>query len=259
LDPRDERAQYDAGITYQRLHRYDEAERYLKRHLALGPANSVGYRRLAVLQLMRDGDTAAARATIANAGYGIILGFDNIVGSIELHRLWCGDCKAAAREHLNRSGQPEPDPLGPWHPYMTTGRLHRLSGDDILARAYLDSAVRVAEAQIQSALRKDPHAHQDLAVVLALLGRTNEAINAAREAVRLDPTSRNALDGPGRLTTLAEILAIFGDEQAALEQLETLFSIPSHYTVPFVRVYPVWDRFRDNPHFQALLNKYQNN
>ena len=82
------------------------------------------------------------------------------------------------------------------------------------------------------------------------------AIQAAREAVRLGPISRDATNGPARVNLLAEVYALFGEDEAAMQQLEVVLSVPSYVSVPFVRVNPVWARFRNHPSFQALLAKY---
>lgn len=47
-----------------------------------------------------------------------------------------------------------------------------------------------------------------------------------------------------------------GDTEKALELIEEMLSIPSDLSVGLLRLDPVWDPLRDNPRFQAQLEKY---
>lgn len=55
---------------------------------------------------------------------------------------------------------------------------------------------------------------------------------------------------------MAEVHAILGDKGHAIEILEGLLNRPSSITVPFLKVNPIWDPLRNDPGFEALLNKY---
>jgi hypothetical protein len=46
------------------------------------------------------------------------------------------------------------------------------------------------------------------------------------------------------------------DYGAAVEQLDTLLSIPSYISVPLLRIAPAWDPLRDDPRFQARLERH---
>ena len=257
LDPRYEAGQYNAGIAHLRLRRYDDAAKYLERYVALASWERQGYERLALLHLMRGGDTSAARQALANpvtSGFGG--GFDNLRGFLEIPRFLCDhDCVAGWRDQLAHAVLGR-DSAAPWHPYQTFGAMARLAGDSALARANLDSAARRAGAFIEGGHRDDLHAHQDRASVLAWLGRNEAALQEAHELVRITSFARDEIV-PGALTTAAEIFALFGEDDAALELLDRLLGMPSYVSVPLVRVNPVWQRLRSNPRFEALLAKYE--
>jgi len=55
---------------------------------------------------------------------------------------------------------------------------------------------------------------------------------------------------------VAEVHAILGDNDRAIEILDGLLSRPSAVTVQGLKVNPIWDPLRNEPGFQALLNKY---
>ena len=44
----------------------------------------------------------------------------------------------------------------------------------------------------------------------------------------------------------------------ALDKIEYLLSIPHYYSVPLLRLEPMWDPLRDLPRFKRLLEKYAN-
>ena len=96
----------------------------------------------------------------------------------------------------------------------------------------------------------------ELAKVLAYLGEKDAALAEARRATDLLPESKDAFGGPEIATGVAEVHAIVGDNARAIEILDGLLSRPSAVTVQGLKVNPIWDPLRNDPRFQALLNKY---
>jgi serine/threonine-protein kinase len=77
--------------------------------------------------------------------------------------------------------------------------------------------------------------------------------------VELLPIEKDAYTGTEILKASAQILAEVGEREKALDQLETLLSIPSLISVPLIKLEPSWDPLRDDPRFQTLLEKYDTN
>jgi tetratricopeptide (TPR) repeat protein len=96
-----------------------------------------------------------------------------------------------------------------------------------------------------------PHGLYGLA--LAGLGRKNEAISEGKRAVELLPVSKDAVWGPHRLETLAVIYTLTGEQDAAIDQLEYLLSIPARFSAEMLRLDPLWDPLRNHPRFKKLL------
>jgi hypothetical protein len=54
----------------------------------------------------------------------------------------------------------------------------------------------------------------------------------------------------------AEVFAKFGEDSAALENLDRALTLPSHVTVALVRLNPVWARFKGVPAFEQMLARH---
>ena len=99
-------------------------------------------------------------------------------------------------------------------------------------------------------------AHDQRKDVLAALGQKQEAIAEGKRAVELLPESQDALDGPQATDTLAQIYACTGEFEEAFRLLDHLFAVPSNLTVPMLKLDPAWDPLRQDPRYQALIDKY---
>ena len=87
--------------------------------------------------------------------------------------------------------------------------------------------------------------HSLLGIAYAGLGRKEEAIREGKRAVELLPVSKDAIWGPGLIENLAFIYVLVGEQNAALDQIEYLLSIPSELSVPLLRIDPRWDPLRN--------------
>jgi TolB-like protein/Flp pilus assembly protein TadD len=102
----------------------------------------------------------------------------------------------------------------------------------------------------------DARLESALGIALALLGRNDEALRAARRGVELMPTSKDAAAGLPRIEDLAFVYAMLGRQDEAIEQLGALLSASGWMTPYVLRLDPRWDALRKNPKFEALLVKY---
>jgi len=120
------------------------------------------------------------------------------------------------------------------------------------AAAYYDLA-RVEQEELVENNPDDYVAHSNLGIAYAGLGRREEAIREGKLAVEINPLSKDALYGPMLILNLAEIYTLLGEQDAAIDQLEVLLSIPSELSVPLLKLDPQWDPLREHPRFKALL------
>jgi TolB-like protein/Tfp pilus assembly protein PilF len=139
--------------------------------------------------------------------------------------------------------------------YYLVGLARKALHDEAGARA----AFLKAKSAIEEQLKRSPDAADDriqLAKVLAYLNEKDFALAEAQHATELLPESKDAFGGPEITSGLAEVHAIVGDNDRAIEILDGLLSRPSGITVQDLKVNPVWDSLRSDPRFQALIDKY---
>ncbi len=241
LDPRSPTAAYNLAETYHLLHDFTAAREMLERAIALQPGFSWAPVELLSVLIGWRGDTIAAR---------------------EVAQL------ATARE------QP---PGWPQRYWWFSGALYRILGMEyaaalqrifaaefggdtvaaLLARAQYAEARAYLEPILADGEGESRHYGQ-LAVAYAGLGRTSDAIREAQHAVEQMPFERDAFDGAEAVGNLAQVYAMTGDVARAVERLEILLSRPSRLTVAWLHLDPVWDPLRNDPRFQALLERYGN-
>src|SRR5262249_37632315 len=139
---------------------------------------------------------------------------------------------------------------------LLEGQLYLYQGDKEKARAAFEHARPVAERLGREAPQK-PTRHGPLGLVLAALGKKEEAINEGKRAVELLPESQDAFDGPQATESLALIYAWTGEFDEAFRLLDHLLAIPNfNLSVPLLKLDPVWDPLRGDPRFQALIEKH---
>src|SRR5438309_2030548 len=135
------------------------------------------------------------------------------------------------------------------------GQIHLLQGDKTKAQPELDHARLISEKLLREA-PEDSARHAQHGLILAALGQKQEAIAEGKRAVELLPESQDALDGPRATADLAQIYAWTGEFDEAFRLLDHLFAVPSNLTVPMLKLDPAWDPLRQDPRYQALIDKY---
>jgi tetratricopeptide (TPR) repeat protein len=128
-------------------------------------------------------------------------------------------------------------------------------GDTALARTDYDAA----RAILDRAIEREPNAavlHVQRALALAGLGRTQDAIRGARQSLDMAPVGKDAFNAPLIMWFAAEIYALGGDADAAVDLFQQLRTLPNiWFSIPELRVDPRWDTLRRNSRFQRLLEK----
>jgi len=258
LNPKDPWSLQNLAQNYQVLRNFDDANKTIDRGLNMNP-NGVGlWETKSKLAIAEKGDFSVAEKAFAAA---------KSIPMTNEEKLRIAGARADVfllerkyQEGL-REAESLPDDL--FHEfqqhlsgkYFLIGFARKALQDEAGARAAFLKTKDLLEAQ----LKESPDAedmHIQLAKVLAYLGEKDAALTEARRATELRPESKDAFGGPEIAAGVAEVHAVLGENDRAIEILDGLLSRPSAVTVEGLKVNPIWDSLRNDPDFQALLSKY---
>jgi TolB-like protein/Tfp pilus assembly protein PilF len=258
LNPKDTWPLQQLTFNYWMLRDFDKANKTIDRALVLDPTAFGPLEVKSKLAISEKGDFSVAERALE------VL---NSTGMTDEQKLKAASARADVfflerkyREGL-RAAESLPDdqiasfPGGLWSKYYYSGFARRALQDASGARAAFLKAKSAAEEQVKRS-PDDAKLRMQLAKALAQLGEKEAALAEAQRATELQPESRDALDGPHITEDAAQVHAILGDNDRAIEILDGLLNRPSYLTVQGLRVNPVWDPLRNDPRFQALLEKY---
>ena len=142
--------------------------------------------------------------------------------------------------------------------------IQRVAGDTTSAKAAAEQARNTLEP-----LSKDQPDNafvaSALAVAYAILDEKGSAINEAERAIRLVPSSKDRVSGPGFEENLALVEMIIGENSRAISTLTRLLQTPyggwlyspAPITPALLRLDPLWDPLRADPAFQKLCQEKQ--
>jgi TolB-like protein/Tfp pilus assembly protein PilF len=247
LSPRYADLRYHLVSSYAVTGRFDEAHDQFERAVSLRPGNSAYYS-VAAAAALRAGNLARARDVLARAQ---AIG---AVSSTQLrYRATVSMLEQRYTEAVGLLSVMEADPESPQTLVLKAEAL-RLAGESEAARAHDDSA-RVMLEEVLRAEPGDYAARRHLSRAYRGLGQDEDAIREAEKAVELAHAASNALDGLLYLQSLAEVCAAVGEHDRAITTLEKLVTEQRYLAVARVEIDPAWDPLRDDPRFQALLER----
>jgi serine/threonine protein kinase/Tfp pilus assembly protein PilF len=245
LDPHNHFTSIELLESYIALRQFKEAEEFADRAVRQFPSD------YDVLPIFRSycrlglGKLEEARAVLENAPVRTEWGTERLIQlaifARDLDRASALLATLSARKKYSM----------PWE-----GIIARMRGDQEKAREYYTGAVdyyQKALAQGGHDLPDDLFYMSGLSVAYAALGRKEEAIREAKHAVELVPLSRDAIDAAVQMLVLAEVYAQVGENDAALDELETVVQLPHGPDYGRLKYDPVWDAIRANPRFQQIL------
>lgn len=249
LDPRNAMFASNLGISYRRMRRFADALHWFERSIAIYPAPGVFAH--ASMTYFLCGNIDSARVL---AKRGEEMGYANLA----FHWAFTDFVARQYSAVLSKLHEPiyggENDSI---NHYLLKGEVYNRMEETEAAEHCFDSARLISERCVRQEKdgRQAGRTESHLGLALAKLGRKDEAIAYAMKGTQLMPVSKNFSDGTARLFNLALVYTSVGEHDLAVDLLDSLLSIPSDVSAARLKLDPQLDPLRNNPRFQALVDR----
>ena len=255
LDPKNASMLVNLAWNYMALRNFEAADKTVDRAIAVAPQSFPATALKAYLAAAWKGDLSVVEKQSAPIPEGV-----DPSGLITWGRYWVLTLQRKFPEALAVVQKFPRETLityttAPAPKAFLEGTIHFLEGDKPRAQIEFEKA-RVVSEQLLRDGPEDPARHAQHGLILAALGRKDEAIAEGKRAVEMVPESQDAFDGPRFAGLLAEIYAWTGEFDEAFRLLDHLLAVPNGLTIPMLKLEPAWDPLRKDPRFQALIDKY---
>ncbi len=255
LDPKNSSVLLNLGYNYMATRNFEAADKIFDRGIEAAP-ESFGSRALKSEVAIRwKGDISVAEKELASVPPGV-----DPQGLVTLGRAGVLTLQRKFKEALQVIQQFRGETLllgaSTTCPKASLeGTLYLYLDDKVNAHSAFERARIIAERLVRES-PDDAARHGQLGLILAGLGQKDAAIAEGKRAVELLPESQDAFDGPEATAVLAQIYAWTGEHDQAFGLLDHLLVVPNGITVPGLKLDPVWDRLRNDPRFQTLIDKF---
>jgi serine/threonine-protein kinase len=249
LDPRNPTALARYARVLHGTRRYALADSILAQVLTLSPGN-IPATHSRVTNLMSTGDTATAarviREALAKADTNDLIAYFALYQEMTWtlpRALQQRTTTLTLANFFNNRQQ--------WA--LKVGRTWMLLGDSAKGRAYGDSAVQMARAQL-AANPNDAQIYELLGRSLALAGQKVEAAEWALKSLKIRETDADATQSNYIRYQIARVLVQAGEHEKALDLLEPLMTgFYSEITPAWLRLEPVFRPLKGNPRYEKLI------
>jgi serine/threonine-protein kinase len=253
LDPKNAVLLSNLGEASMLAGRYPEAARAFGLARALSPTWATPYGLGAWVEVHWRGDLAAGQAILDQAAAVPGFTDDGSVAWASfLFEVFRRDYSGGLRRLETGNRRPGEAFLDPMPTALMRGQVERLAGLTDAARRSFDAARRELEPMVEKA-PKDPRFRVWLALAYAGLGRADDAVREARAACDLLVAAQDAFMAINAFENVAVVLAMVGRYDEAIAALRDLQARSGAWWVHPLRFSPVWDPLRADPRFQALL------
>jgi len=255
LDPRSAIKAYEIGQSYLFMRDYPKAERYFNRAISLSPDDARNYAWKMRTYLDWQGSADKALKVIEEMPQALQLSEDGyyVLTSVLVYT-FDGNYQKALDNLSGVSSEAINTHVCFVPKALLNAQIYGLMGQSELEQEHYGSARSFLEAKVQE-WPEDARVHSSLGIAYAGLGDKEEAVHEGKKAVDLLPVSQDAWRGPFLIQDLARIYVMVGEQDAAIDQLEYLLSIPSEISIPLLRLDPTWGTLHDNPRFQKMIKR----
>jgi TolB-like protein/Tfp pilus assembly protein PilF len=255
-DPRNVELLAFQADAYSLLRDYTQAEKYYARALEMNPDCVRCFLRKAVRNpISLNGDANSAIMALDNPPTEIASFVGQQLQWRWLAALYVRDYDSAL-EHLDSEALDTFENRSSYFPKASFyGTVYHLADQPELA----ERQFQLAREQLEPELAISPEdfrLHVALGQAMAGLGNSEAALNRANRAIELLPANRRAR-GTVRYYLITEVLARAGQNEAAIEQLDVFLSTPGLWSIEGLLPDPRLDPIRNDPRFEALVEKYR--
>src|SRR6266566_3912390 len=253
LSPKDAFLLENLADNYRANKNFEEADKLYDRAIEAAPNSLGALAGKGKLAVELKGDFAEIEKRLAQVPPGVDP--DGQVTSVRVWLLMLQRKFPEALAVLNKLPQGIfHDSTAPVSKAALEGMLYLFQGNKAKAQAAFERARPFAEQSLRES-PGDAARHIQLGFILTGLDRKQEALAEGKRAVELTPESEDAFDGPQITASLAQIYAWVGEKDQALRLLDRSLETPNGITVPMLKLDPMWDPLRNDPRFQALIDK----
>ena len=249
LDPMDHSSANEIAVAHRLAGDFQKAIEAYNLSIAINPDLPAPYYRKPPIYFTWSGTTTEARAAME--------AMPVVEGQLQYHVwFWLEFFEGKYSEALSRI-ESGPETFADQLTLNVRAALSALCLEQLNETAAAEAAWQEAVDLLEAKMRDRPddfRIYLDIAVPLAALGRSAEALEAARRAVQMMPMSRDAEAGVAPLENLVLTHVRLNQHEEAIDVLETL-PRGSQFSVAWMRLDPRFESLVQHPRFALFARR----